>query len=251
VKVDLNADVGESFGVYHAGDDDHLLASITSASVACGLHAGDPSTMRRTVRKAAHAGVAVGAHPGFPDLVGFGRRELAATPQEVFDFVLYQIGALQAIAKSEGVRLQHVKPHGALYNMSARDKAMAEAIARAVAASDDSLLLIGPPGSELLRAGEAAGLHVVAEAFADRSYESDGSLTLRKFADAVVLDPSEAAARALRIVREKKVVARDGSTVDVNVETICVHGDTPGAAAIAAAVRAKLEDAGVTVRALR
>jgi 5-oxoprolinase (ATP-hydrolysing) subunit A len=249
-KIDLNADIGESFGIYQSGQDEMLMRSITSGSIACGFHAGDPSVMRRTVRHAARAGVSIGAHPGFPDLVGFGRREIKADPQEIFDFVLYQIGALSAVAKAEGVRLKHVKPHGALYNMSTRNTEMAEAIARAVAAFDETLLLVGLPGSELLSAGSRLGLRVAAEAFADRSYEPDGTLTPRHLADSVLSEPGRAAERAVRMVRDHKVAARDGSALTLHVDTICVHGDTPDAAALAPAVRAGLEQAGITVAAL-
>jgi UPF0271 protein len=247
VRVDLNADIGESFGIYQTGNDEMLMLNITSGSIACGFHAGDPSVMRRTVRHAARTGVAIGAHPGFPDLVGFGRRQIEADPQEIFDFVLYQIGALSAVAKAEGMHLQHVKPHGALYNLSARSKEVAEAIARAAAAFDDTLLLVGLPESELLSAGTRLGLRVAAEAFADRSYESDGTLTPRHFADSVLSEPGRAAERAVRMVRDQKVVARDGTAISIRVDTICVHGDTPDAAGLAAAVRMGLEQAGITV----
>jgi UPF0271 protein len=250
VRVDLNADIGESFGVYRTGSDEMLMRSITSGSIACGFHAGDPSVMRHTVRLAARAGVAVGAHPAFPDLVGFGRRDIEADPQEIFDFVLYQIGALSGIAKAEGVRVQHVKPHGALYNMSARRKEVAEAIARAVASFDDTLLLFGLPESELIAAGSRLGLRVAREAFADRSYEADGTLTPRRLADSVLSEPGRAAERAVRMIRDRKVVARDGSSFSIQVDTICVHGDTPDAAGLAAAVRLGLEQAGITVASL-
>jgi len=250
VRVDLNADIGESFGIYTIGHDELLLRSITSGSIACGFHAGDPSVMRQTVRLAARAGVAIGAHPGFPDLAGFGRREMKVTPQEIFDFVVYQVGALSAMAKAEGVRLQHVKPHGALYNMSARHKESAEAIARAVAAFDEGLFLMGLPGSELLVAGARLGLQVAAEGFADRSYESDGSLTSRNQTDSVLTGPGRVAERAVRMVREHEVIARDQTPVAIHIDTICVHGDTPDAGGIAAAVRMALEQNGVTVASL-
>jgi len=250
-KIDLNADIGESFGIYHVGHDDMLLRSITSGSIACGFHAGDPSVMRRTVRQAVRAGVSIGAHPGFPDLVGFGRREINADPQDIFDFVLYQIGALSALAKAEGAGLRHVKPHGALYNMSATNKEMAEAIARAVAAFDETLLLVGLPGSELLAAGTRLGLRLAAEGFADRSYEPDGTLTPRHLADSVLTEPGRVADRAVRMARDHKVTARDGSTLVLDVDTICVHGDTPDAAALAAAIRAALEQAGMMVASLK
>ena len=250
MRVDLNADIGESFGIYHLGHDDTLMRSITSGSIACGFHAGDPSVMRRTVRRAARAGVSIGAHPGFPDLVGFGRREINADPEEIFDFVLYQIGALSAMAKAEGARLRHVKPHGALYNMSAGSKEIAEAIARAVAAFDDTLMLVGLPASELLSAGTRLGLRTAAEGFADRSYEPDGTLTPRQLADSVLTEPGRVAERAVRMARDRKVTARDGSTLTLDVDTICVHGDTPDAAALASAIRMGLEQAGITVASL-
>ena len=250
MRVDLNADVGEAFGVYAIGHDAALMPCITSANIACGFHAGDPSVMRATARLAREHGVAVGAHPGFPDLVGFGRREIKATPSEVEDFVLYQIAALAGVAAAEGLRLQHVKPHGALFNMAVRDPELAGAIARAVAAFDGSLLLFGLPGSEILTAGRAAGLRVAAEAFADRAYEPDGSLASRRKPGSVIRDPEAVVARAVRMVTNRTVVAIDGSVVPVTAETICVHGDTPGADRLAAKLRAGLEAAGVRVVAI-
>ena len=251
MRVDLNADIGESFGVYKAGNDELLLQSITSGSIACGFHAGDPSVMRTTMQLAARAGVAVGAHPGFADLAGFGRREIAADAGEIADLVLYQIGACGAMAKAAGTSLQHVKPHGALYNMSVRRSDVAEAIVRAVAAFDDRMVVIGLPGSELLRAATRLGLPVASEGFADRAYEPDGSLTPRRLAEAVLSDPASVAQRAVGIVRDRKVMARDGSMLSLDVDTICVHGDTPRADEIAAAIRRALAEAGVTVAALR
>jgi 5-oxoprolinase (ATP-hydrolysing) subunit A len=247
MRVDLNADIGESFGVYKTGNDDLVLRSITSGSIACGFHAGDPSVMRATVQSAARAGVAVGAHPGFADMAGFGRREIAANAREIADLVLYQIGALHAMAKAAGTSLRHVKPHGALYNMSVARGDVAEAIAGAVAAFDERLVVMGLPGSELLRAAARLGLRAAPEGFADRSYESDGSLTPRHLADAVLSDPEFVAERAVRMVRDRNVLARDGSVLPLEVETICVHGDTPEAAAMAVAIRRRLDDAGVTV----
>jgi 5-oxoprolinase (ATP-hydrolysing) subunit A len=247
VKIDLNADVGESFGIYKTGNDELLLRTITSGSIACGFHAGDPVVMRHTVRMAAKAGVSIGAHPGFPDLAGFGRREMSVEPNEIGDLVLYQLGALSAIAKAEGATLRHVKPHGALYNMSVRRADIAEAIVRSVGSFDDTLVVIGLPASELLSAATRLGLSIAAEGFADRSYEADGSLTPRHLAGAVLSEPGHAAERAVRLVRDGKVLARDGSMLSLTVDTICVHGDTPGAAELAAAVRAGLEEAGITV----
>src|SRR5688572_7878059 len=202
------------------------MKSITSANVACGYHAGDPGVMRATVRMARDAGVAVGAHPGFPDLAGFGRRNMSASPREVEDFVLYQVSALAAIAAAEGVRLQHVKAHGALYNMAVRDRALADAIAKAVAAFDRALILFGLPETELLRAAEAAGLRVAAEGFADRAYEPDGSLTPRSRAGAVIHDADEVVRRAVRMARDSVVTAIDGREIPMRVDTICTHGDT-------------------------
>jgi UPF0271 protein len=248
MRIDLNSDLGESFGPWPMGDDEALMASISSANVACGFHAGDPGAMRATIALAKAAGVAVGAHPGFPDLVGFGRREIKATPQEVEDFVVYQVAALAGLAATQGVRLQHVKAHGALYNMACRDRALANAIARAVAAFDPSLILFGLPNSELLKAGQEAGLAVAAEVFADRAYEPDGSLASRQKPGSVIHDQAAVVARAIRMVRERRVTATDGSEIAVAADTICLHGDTPGAAELARAVRSGLESAGVAIR---
>ena len=245
--IDLNSDVGESFGAYQIGADADVMRSITSANVACGFHAGDPSVMRETVRLAQAAEVAVGAHPGFPDLAGFGRRELRASPREVEDFVLYQIGALAGVAAAQGVSLSHVKAHGALYNRAARDRSLADAIARAVAAFDRSLILFGLPNSELVRAGEAAGLRVAAEGFADRAYMPDGSLASRTSKRSVIHDAAEVLERALRMVRDGEVTAVDGSQLSFKVDTLCVHGDTPGAVELGKSLRALVEDAGWTV----
>jgi UPF0271 protein len=249
-SIDLNCDMGESFGAYTIGADQAVMASITSANVACGYHGGDPNVMRRTVRLAREAGVAVGAHPGFPDLVGFGRREMRMAAQDVEDMVLYQIGALAAIAKSEGVRLSHVKPHGALYNMAVTDKALAAAIGRAVGAFDPALIFFALPGSELARAANGLGLQVAHEGFADRAYEPDGSLTPRSRTGAVIHDMDTVVARALRMVTDGVVFASDGSRLDMRVDTICTHGDTPGAQSLTRAIRAGLQRAGVTVAAV-
>jgi 5-oxoprolinase (ATP-hydrolysing) subunit A len=247
LKIDLNADIGESSGISTTGNDERLLQAITSGSIACGFHAGNPVVMRHTVRLAAKAGVSIGAHPAFADRAGFGRREMNVEPGEIVDLVLYQIGALSAIAQAEGTALNHVKPHGALYNMSVRNVDVAEAIAHAVASFDDDLVLVGLPGSALLSAGSRLGLRIAAEAFADRAYEPDGTLTPRHLDGAIVSEPSHAAARAVRMVRDSEVIARDGSALSMKMDTICVHGDTPGSAEIAVAVRAALEQAGVMV----
>ena len=247
MRIDLNSDLGESFGPWPMGQDAALMDSISSANVACGFHAGDPGTMRATIALAREKGVAIGAHPGFPDLVGFGRREMKATAAEVYDLVLYQVSALAGMASAQGVRLQHVKAHGALYNMACRDRALADAIAHAVAAFDGSLILFGLPDSELLHAGEAAGLRVAAEVFADRAYDPDGSLTSRAKAGSVIHDTQRVVDRAIKMVRDSKVVAVDGSTIALQADTICLHGDTPGAADHARAVRKGLEAAGIQV----
>lgn len=248
--IDLNSDLGESFGPWPMGHDEALMASITSANVACGFHAGDPGVMRHTVALAKQHNVAIGAHPGFPDLVGFGRREMQASPREVEDFALYQVAALAGIAAAQGVRLQHVKAHGGLYNQACRDRALADAIARAVAALDRSLILFGLPGSELLSAGEGAGLRVAAEIFADRAYEPDGSLASRRKPGSVIHDAAVVVDRAVRMVRDKTVVATDGTTIRLDAQTMCLHGDTPGSAELARKVRQGLEAAGITVAAL-
>ena len=250
MRIDLNSDLGESFGPWPMGQDAALMESISSANIACGFHAGDPGAMRQTIALARDKGVAIGAHPGFPDLVGFGRREMKATPAEVEDFVLYQVSALAGMARAQGVTLQHVKAHGALYNMACKDRALADAIARAVAAFDRALILFGLPDSELLRAGEAAGLPVAAEVFADRAYDPDGSLTSRSKPGSVIHDAQAVVDRAVRMVRERNVVAVDGSTIALRADTICLHGDTRGAADLARAVRKGLEEAGIQIACL-
>ena len=237
-RIDLNADVGESYGAWRLGQSPELFSHITSANVACGFHAGDPAVMRETVALALEHGVAIGAHPGFPDLAGFGRREMQMAPADVEAMVVYQIGALWAVAAAQGARLQHVKAHGALYNMAARDGALAAAIARAVAAVDRTLILVGLRGSELIREGERAGLRVANEVFADRAYRDDGTLVPRTEPGAVIHDDASVTEQAVRL-----------ASLD-RVETICLHGDTPGAATLAAAVRSALEAAGVAVSSL-
>lgn len=250
MRIDLNADVGESFGRWTLGDDAALCGAVTSVNIACGFHAGDPDVMRQTLAAARAAGVAVGAHPGFADLRGFGRREVTLSPSELEDLVLYQVGALAALARAEGLTLAHVKPHGALYNMASRDEDVAAAVARAVHWADRSLTLVGLAGSVLLAAGRRLGVSVAAEAFADRGYLSNGALAPRSLAGALISDPSIAASRAVRIVRDRSVESLDGSPIPVQADTLCVHGDTPDALAIARAVRSALESSGVTVAAL-
>lgn len=251
MRIDLNADVGESFGIYHLGQDAALMPLITSANVACGFHAGDPGVMRATLALARVHRVAVGAHPAFPDLAGFGRREISASAREVEDMVLYQIGALAGLAAAEGLPLQHVKPHGALFTMAARDEELAEAVARAVGAFDARLVLFGPPGSELMAAGRRAGLQTAAEGFADRAYRADGTLVPRGEPGAVLHDADAVAARAVAMVRDRAVTAVDGAGVRLEIDTLCIHGDTPDAPALARRVRDALLAAGIAIRPLR
>lgn len=244
--VDLNADLGEG-----AGHDDELLALVTSANIACGFHAGDAETIHKSIEAARRHKVAVGAHPSLFDRENFGRKELPVKPDEVFDAVVYQLGVFQAIADAAKVRPNHVKPHGALYNMAVRDQALADAICRAIAKIDTKLILFAPQNSALARAGTANGLKIAHEVFADRNYLSDGSLVPRSRPDALLHDPEEAAARVVRMLRESKVRSVDGVDVDVRAETICLHGDTPGAVEFARALRSRLESEGVTILAPR
>jgi UPF0271 protein len=244
VQIDLNADVGEGIG-----DDEGVVALVSSANIACGFHAGNPLLMRRTVQLARSHNVAIGAHPGFDDPEGFGRRDMQLSAAELENLVAYQIGALAGVAAADGARLSHVKPHGALYNMAARDAAMAQAIARAVRAVDASLVLFGLSGSELVAAGDRAGLRVASEVFADRGYRPDGSLAPRGTPDAVITDAAEVARRAVAMATKQGVTCADGTNIRVNADTICIHGDTPGAAALARAVRDGLTRAGIEVAA--
>jgi len=250
VNIDINCDMGESFGPWKMGADAEVMPNITSANVACGAHAGDPGVMRRTIRAAKQHGVAVGAHPGFADLQGFGRREMQADPAEVEDSLIAQIGALAAMARAEAAPLRHVKAHGALYNMAARDRKLADAVARAIKAFDASLVMFGLPKSPLIEAGIAAGLRVAAEGFADRSYEPDGSLTPRSRPGAVIHDAAVVVDRAVRMVRDGVVLTSEGREIPLKVDTICVHGDTPGAPDLTRRIRAGLEAAGISVRSL-
>lgn len=252
--IDLNADVGESFGRWRLGDDEAVLQVVTSANVACGFHAGDPATLRRTCELAARRGVAIGAQVGYRDLAGFGRRFLDVAPDDLRDDVLYQLGALDAFARVAGTRVRYVKPHGALYNAVVHHEAQADAIVRAVrefadAAGAGDLPVLGLPGSALLAAATDAGLRPVAECFADRGYTRDGRLLPRDRAGAVVSDPPQVAARAVRMVVAGEVIADDGSVVPVAAQSICLHGDSPDAARLARAVRDALAAAGVTMQA--
>ncbi len=250
-RIDLNADVGEGFGAWSIGTDEALLAHVTSVNVACGFHAGDPSVIDRTVARAVSAGVAVGAHPGYFDLRGFGRREMRVPLAEVEADVLYQVGALAAFARAHGAPLTHVKPHGALYNQAADDGELARAIARGVARADPGLVMVGLAGSPSMRdAAAAAGLRFAAEAFVDRAYDARGRLVPRSQPGAVIEDAAAAAAAALRLAVDRSVVASDGSVVAVLADTLCLHGDNPRALELARAVREALAGAGVSVQAL-
>jgi UPF0271 protein len=247
--VDLNADVGESFGRWTLGDDDAVLGVVTSANVACGFHAGDPPTLRRTCELAAARGVAIGAQVAYRDLAGFGRRFMAVPPAELRDDVLYQLAALAGFARVAGSAVTYLKPHGALYNAVVTDEEQAGAVVAATAEFDPGLVVLGLPGSALLRAAAAAGLRTVPEAFADRGYTPEGRLVPRSRPGAVITGPGEVAERALRMVTAGEVETPDGATVAIAAGSVCVHGDTPGAAEIARRVRAALEGAGVEVRA--
>jgi UPF0271 protein len=249
-RIDLNCDMGESFGAWQMGNDEAVLEHVTSANVACGFHAGDPRTMRTTVKAAFAKGVAVGAHPGFPDLQGFGRRPMTLSRVEAYDSVLYQIGALAGFAHAAGGRLAHVKAHGMLYNMAAKDATLAEAIAQAVRDFDRELVFYGLAGSELIRAGQKAGLRTASEVFADRSYQDDGSLTPRSQPGAMIEDVEASVAQVKRMVLEGKVRSVSGKDVAVEADTLCVHGDQPGAVAFARRIRDELARAGVEVKAL-
>lgn len=246
-KVDLNSDLGESFGAYTIGLDEAVIAHISSANVACGYHAGDPLVMDKTVAAAKAAGVAVGAHPGYPDLMGFGRRNMVCSPKEVKAYIQYQLGALMAFTAAHGVKLQHCKPHGSLYNMAAKDMDLSLAIAEAIGEVDKDIILMGLAGSKMLEAGKQVGLRVASEVFADRAYQADGSLVPRKQPGAVIHDKDEAIARTIRMVTEGKVTAITGEEVSIDAHSICVHGDNPSAVEFVKNIRAALNAQGVEI----
>jgi 5-oxoprolinase (ATP-hydrolysing) subunit A len=249
--VDLNADLGEGFGAWTMGADAEVLAFVTSANVACGFHAGDPSVIDRTVALALERGVAVGAHPSHWDLRGFGRRAIAADPEELAADVVYQVGAVAAFVKSRGAALRHVKPHGALYNQAAVDERLARAIARGIARVDRGLVFVGAANSEAMRrAAKTEGLRYAGEAFPDRAYNPDGTLVSRSVAGAVITDPARVAERALQLARDGVALAVDGTKIPLRAETLCLHGDNPEAVQNARAVREALGRAGVAVQAL-
>ncbi len=249
--IDLNCDLGESFGTYKIGKDEEVLSLISSANVACGFHAGDPHVINQTVQTAKKYGVAIGAHPGFQDLVGFGRRAMAVSPKDVYDLVLYQIGALAAFCKAHEVKLSHVKPHGALYNMAAVDTNLAEAIAKAVRIFDSTLSLYGLASSKLIEAGEKYGLHTVSEVFADRTYQPDGTLTPRTQGDAVIHDSNVAIKQVLQMVKEKTVQTTTGEIIPIKADSICVHGDNDHALQFVQELRHALTNEGITIKAIR
>ncbi len=246
-KVDLNSDLGESFGNYTIGMDADVIAHISSANVACGYHAGDPLVMDKTVQAAKTAGVAVGAHPGYPDLMGFGRRNVACSPKEAKAYVKYQLGALMAFTKANGVKLQHCKPHGALYNMAGKDIDLALAIAEAVAEVDKDVIFLALANSKMVEAAKQVGIRVASEVFADRAYQADGSLVPRSKPGAVIHDTEEAITRTIRMVKEGKVTAITGEEVPLTADSICVHGDNPSAVEFVKNIRARLEAEGVTI----
>jgi UPF0271 protein len=249
MQIDLNSDMGESYGAYTIGADDEVLRFVTSANVACGWHGGDPSVMRRTIQRAKELGVRVGAHPSYPDLLGFGRRVMQITREEARDYILYQIGALRAFAEALGVKLQHVKPHGAMYNAAVKDQELSLGIAEGVADAGGDLILVGLPGSELIKTAEEVGLRVAREAFGDRAYNEDGTLVSRKIAGSLITEADAVAERVLGFTRGT-VKAITGKEIRIEADTICLHGDTPGAGNIVRRVRERLEAAGIAPRAL-
>jgi 5-oxoprolinase (ATP-hydrolysing) subunit A len=253
-KIDLNSDVGESFGTYKLGLDEEVIPLITSANIACGWHAGDPGVMRRTIALAKRHGVAPGAHPGFPDLLGFGRRNMDATLEEIEDYVTYQIGALSAFASEAGLSLQHVKPHGGLYNMAANDTRILESIARVLSRLNNNLILVamaGPHREVLEDIGNSHGIRIALEFFADRAYNADGTLVSRRDPGSVIHDQQTAAQRVLKMVKEGKVISRDGTEIALCAHTICVHGDNPSAVLLTKAIRVALLHSDIAVAPMR
>ncbi|MFJ7185235.1 LamB/YcsF family protein [Lysinibacillus xylanilyticus] len=250
-RVDLNCDLGESFGRYRLGEQEEILKYVTSANIACGFHAGDPTVMRETVKLAIANGVKIGAHPGLPDLNGFGRREMNITPQEAYDMVIYQVGALQGFLTTYNETMQHVKPHGALYNMAAKNSAIAEAIAQAIYDISPSLVLFGLSGSELTKAGEKVGLQTAHEVFADRTYQKDGSLTSRKQPDALITDKEQAVNQVVRMVKEGIVLSQQQIDIPLQANTICIHGDGEHAVEFAKYIHSRFADHQISVRAIK
>jgi 5-oxoprolinase (ATP-hydrolysing) subunit A len=254
IRMDINSDIGESFGIFKLGMDEAVIPNLTSANIACGFHAGDPGVMKETVALAKRLGVEVGAHPGFPDLMGFGRRNMAASLDEIQDYVLYQVGALQAFATAEGTAIQHVKPHGALYNMAVADGRIWEAIARGLAKLNRDIILVvlAPLNREpLLDMADRCGIRIAFEAFADRAYKRDGSLAPRVQKNAVIHDETLAAERALKLAMERRITADDGTEIEIQADTLCVHGDNPAAVQMVKKIRETLQTSGVEVTAMK
>lgn len=249
-QIDLNCDLGESFGAYRLGMDEEILQFVTSVNIACGFHAGDPGVMHKTVKLALDNNVAIGAHPGLPDLVGFGRRNINISPQDAYDMVVYQIGALQGFVTAAGGKMKHVKPHGALYNMAAARLDLSEAIAEAVYRVDPQLILFGLSGSELVRAGEKVGLQTAHEVFADRSYQQDGLLTPRNQSDALLSDDKQAVSQVVRMVKEGRVLSQQGTDIQITANTVCIHGDGSHALLFARQIRENLARSGIVVQAV-
>jgi UPF0271 protein len=247
VNIDINCDLGEGFGIYQLGRDEEILDYVTSANIACGFHAGDPSIMRKTVKMALEKHVGIGAHPGFSDLAGFGRRAIDISPEEVYDLVIYQIGALQAFVKSEGGKLQHVKPHGALYNMAAKSFPISEAIAEAIYRVEPELILFGLAGSELIKAGKKIGLLTASEVFADRTYQEDGSLTSRREANALINEQNAAVNQVIRMINQGSVTTASGKDIPITADTVCIHGDNEKALDFARFISSCLNESGITV----
>lgn len=245
--VDLNSDLGESFGRYTIGNDDKIIPLISSANVACGYHASDPVVMGKTIAMAKEAGIRVGAHPGFPDLMGFGRRNMNVTPAETKAYVLYQLGALDAFCRVNGVKMQHVKPHGALYNMAAKDYTLSTAICEAIKEFDSNLIVLALSGGQLAKAAQDMGLRTAMEVFADRGYEEDGTLVDRRKEGAMIIDENEAIARVIRMVKEKKVTAVTGKDIPIQADSICVHGDGAKALAFVEKIREAFEKEGIQI----
>lgn len=246
--LDINCDMGESFGAYKMGRDEEILDYITSANIACGFHAGDQATMRKTVKMALEKDVGIGAHPGLQDLLGFGRRPMTITPEEAYDLVVYQVGALYGFVRVEGSKVQHVKAHGALYNMAGKDQALAEGIAQAVYDVDPELVLFGLSGSELVKAGEKVGLSTASEVFGDRTYQKDGSLTSRRQKEALIQDENQAADQVIRMVKDGKVHSQQGTEVSITANTVCIHGDGEHALEFANGIKETLLQSGIQVK---
>jgi len=244
-KIDLNCDMGESFGHYKIGLDDEVIKYVTSANIGCGFHGGDPLVMRKTVKIAKENGVGIGAHPGFPDLMGFGRRKMDVTPEEIKNYVLYQIGSLYAFAKAEGEKLQHIKPHGALYNAMVNDERLSRAVMEGIAEFDKELIVLGLAGSKVINIAEETGLKVASEAFADRAYNPDGTLVSRRLPNAVITNPQEVLSRVIRMTKEEKIECINGEIIERKIDTICVHGDSPGAVESVKVIRQGLEKEGI------